>query len=46
MNLQTFYDLELNENNNLAIQPEKVFIKLKPHQLTSLNKAIDMETKG
>jgi len=39
------YDLELNDNNFQAKQPEKILTKLKPHQLTSLYKAIEMETK-
>jgi len=42
----TTYDLELNDNNYQAQQPENVFIKLKPHQLTSLYKAIEMENQG
>lgn len=45
MNNENFYDLELNDNNVRALQPEKILIKLKPHQLTSLYKAIEMETK-
>jgi len=44
--LNTTYDLELNDSNYQAQQPEKVFIKLKPHQLTSLYKAIEMENQG
>jgi len=40
------YELELNENDSLAVQPDKILLKLKPHQLTSLNKAIEMENKG
>ena len=40
------YELELNEFNLLAEQPDKILVKLKPHQLTSLNKAIDMENNG
>jgi superfamily II DNA or RNA helicase len=40
------YDLELNETNIQAEQPENILVKLKPHQLTSLNKAIDMENNG
>lgn len=45
MNNENYYELELNDNNMRAIQPEKILIKLKPHQLTSLYKAIEMETK-
>jgi len=41
-----YYNLELDGNNNFAYQPEKIQLKLKPHQLTSLYKAIEMETKG
>lgn len=37
------YNLELDENSLLANQPEKILLKLKPHQLTALYKAIDME---
>ena len=40
------YDLELNEKNIQAEQPENILVKLKPHQLTSLNKAMDMENNG
>lgn len=40
------YDLELNETNNYGKQPSKVQLQLKPHQLTSLYKAIEMENKG
>ena len=40
------YELELNENNIQYQQPEGIIVKLKPHQLTSLYKAIDMETNG
>jgi superfamily II DNA or RNA helicase len=46
MNTNTHYDLELNENDCMATQPEKILIKLKPHQLTSLHKAIEMENNG
>ena len=42
----TQYDLELNANNSFASQPEKILLNLKPHQLTSLYKAIEMENKG
>lgn len=40
------YELELNEFNLQSEQPEKILVKLKPHQLTSLNKAIDMENNS
>ena len=40
------YELELNEDNVMAEQPNGIYTKLKPHQLTSLNKAIDMEKNG
>lgn len=40
------YGLELDSTNKLALQPDKISIKLKPHQLTSLNKAIEMENNG
>jgi superfamily II DNA or RNA helicase len=40
------YDLELNENNKQAVQSDRILVKLKPHQLTSLNKAIDMENNS
>ncbi len=40
------YELELNDSNNLALQPDSINIKLKPHQLTSVYKAIDMERNG
>jgi superfamily II DNA or RNA helicase len=43
---ENFYDLELNNESIQASQPENILIKLKPHQLTSLNKAIEMENKG
>lgn len=41
--MNNVYDYELNENSIQAKQPDNILIKLKPHQLTSLNKAIDME---
>jgi rubrerythrin len=41
-----YYDLELNHNNQLALQNDKILVKLKPHQLTALYKAIEMENKG
>jgi len=44
--VDNYYNLELCETDKLALQPDKILIKLKPHQLASLNKAIDMENKG
>lgn len=41
-----YYDIELNENDKIIEQNEKIKIKLKPHQLTALYKAIDMENNG
>ena len=41
-----YYDIELNENDKIIEQNEKVKMKLKPHQLTALYKAIDMENNG
>ena len=41
-----YYDLELNEINNMAQQTDKIKTKLKPHQLVALNKALDMEING
>jgi len=46
MDTNTHYDLELNENDCMASQPEKILLKLKPHQLTSLHKAIEMENNA
>jgi len=46
MNTETFYDLELNGTNFQAPQSDKILVKLKPHQLTSLYKAIEMENNG
>ena len=46
MVIKTIYDLELNDANYQAPQPENILVKLKPHQLTSLYKAIDMENSG
>ena len=46
MFIDNYYDIELNENSKLAIQSSKINIKLKPHQLAALNKAIDMENMG
>ena len=43
MFVDNYYDLELNETSKLGIQSSKINIKLKPHQLAALNKAIDME---
>ena len=44
--MDNYYDIELNENSKLALQSSKINIKLKPHQLAALNKAIDMENMG
>jgi len=44
--MNDYYELELNENNKIAHQSNKILIKLKPHQLTSLYKAVDMERNG
>lgn len=41
-----YYNIELDETNNMAIVSEKINVKLKPHQLTALNKAIEMEKNG
>ena len=38
-----YYDIELNENDKIIQQNEKIKLKMKPHQLTALYKAIDME---
>ena len=46
MVIETIYDLELNGNNFQAVQSDKILVKLKPHQLTSLYKAIEMENNG
>ena len=46
MTLINYYDLELSENDKLGEQNNKIKIKLKPHQLTALNKALDMENNG
>ena len=43
MFINNYYDIELTENSKLAEQSSKINIKLKPHQLAALNKAIDME---
>ena len=44
--ISNYYDIELNENDKIIQQNENIKIKLKPHQLTSLYKAIDMENNG
>jgi len=41
-----YYNIELDETNNTAIVSDKINVKLKPHQLTALNKAIEMEKNG
>jgi superfamily II DNA or RNA helicase len=41
--MENYYDIELNDNSKLAIQSSKINIKLKPHQLAAINKAIEME---
>lgn len=41
-----YYDIELNENDKIIEQNDKIKLKLKPHQLTALYKAIDMENNG
>ena len=46
MSLVNYYDIELNENSNIIEQNNKLKIKLKPHQLAALNKALDMEING
>ena len=46
MSLVNYYDIELNEASNIAEQNNKLKIKLKPHQLTALNKALEMEIHG
>ena len=46
MFIDNYYNIELNENSVLAVQSPKINIKLKPHQLAALNKAIDMENMG
>jgi superfamily II DNA or RNA helicase len=40
------FSLVLDENSIRAEQPNNILITLKPHQLTSLNKAIVMEREG
>jgi len=46
MIINNYYDIELNELNKLGIVSSKINVKLKPHQLTALNKAIEMEKYG
>jgi superfamily II DNA or RNA helicase len=41
-----YYDIELNEMSEIAQQNNKLNIPLKPHQLTALYKALEMEQKG
>ena len=38
--------MELNEMSEIALQNDKLKIKLKPHQLAALNKALEMEING
>jgi superfamily II DNA or RNA helicase len=46
MIINNYYDIELNDINKLGIVSPKINVKLKPHQLTALNKAIEMEKNG
>ena len=46
MSVVNYYDIELNERSNLTEQNNKLKIKLKPHQLAALNKALEMEING
>jgi superfamily II DNA or RNA helicase len=46
MSLVNYYDIELNETSNITEQNNKLKIKLKPHQLAALNKALEMEING
>lgn len=46
MSVVNYYDIELNERSNLTEQNNKLKIKLKPHQLAALNKALEMEIHG
>jgi superfamily II DNA or RNA helicase len=46
MFINNYYDIELNDTDNLATVSSKITVKLKPHQLTALNKAIEMEKNG
>jgi superfamily II DNA or RNA helicase len=41
-----YYDIELNETNKFALQNYRIKTNLKPHQLTALYKALDMEING
>jgi len=41
----TYYINNLNDDSILNNQPNKINIKLKPHQLAGLYKAVEMETK-
>jgi hypothetical protein len=43
MIINNYYDIELNELNKISNVSSKINVKLKPHQLTALNKAIEME---
>ena len=46
MIINNYYDVELNEINKIGNVSSKINVKLKPHQLTALNKAIEMEKNG
>ena len=46
MSIVNYYDMELNETSNIIEQNNKLKIKLKPHQLAALNKALEMEING
>jgi superfamily II DNA or RNA helicase len=46
MFINNYYDIELNEADKIANVSSKINVKLKPHQLTALNKAIEMEKNG
>lgn len=46
MIINNYYDIELNDIDKLGIVSSKINVKLKPHQLTALNKAIEMEKNG
>ena len=46
MSIVNFYDIELNENSNITEHNNTLNIKLKPHQLAALNKALEMEIYG
>jgi SNF2 family DNA or RNA helicase len=46
MIINNYYDIELNELNKISNVSSKINVKLKPHQLTALNKAIEMEKNG